>query len=389
LIDLPALLAELGADDRAIAAIALARLLLPLLILRVPLVIVAALVLDAADNSLLEAFSDVDLGPDGPYQSFDKALDIYYLAIAYLATMRNWTSHAAFRIGRFLFYYRLVGVFLFEVLDSRAMLLVFPNTFEYFFIVYELVNLRYKPARFPAGFWLATAAGLWAVVKLPQEYWTHVEQGDFTDAAADHPVVYLVCGLVVGCLAAGLVLVVRPRLPERDWNRRLAAGRPDHGLADAHARHAQRLRKREVLWGELAEKILLLGLLAVVFASILPGVTATWLEVEVAAAAVVCANTAISIVYARSERLTLESVGAELAALLAVNLGLVYIASRLIGDRDDFPVGEGLFFACLGTLILWLYDAYKPLADVRFAGSERLEVALVTVAAGTAGPARW
>jgi hypothetical protein len=77
------------------------------LILRVPLAIVAALTLDAADNSLLGRFSDIDLGPDGPYQSFDKALDIYYLAIAYLATMRIWTSDAAFRIGRFLFYYRL------------------------------------------------------------------------------------------------------------------------------------------------------------------------------------------------------------------------------------------------------------------------------------------
>jgi hypothetical protein len=50
---------------------------------------------------------------------------------------------------------------------------------------------------------------------------------------------------------------------------------------------------------------------------------------------------------------------AELVSLLAVNLGLFYVASRLIGDRDDFPVGEGLFFACLGTLILWLYDAYS------------------------------
>lgn len=172
-------------------------------------------------------------------------------------------------------------------------------------------------------------------------------------------------------LAAVLVLVVRPRLPDPDWSRRFAAGQPDHGLVDAHARHARRLRKREVLWGELAEKVVLLGLLTVVFASILPGVTATWLEVAAAAAAVVCANTAISIAYARSERMTLESATAELAALLAVNLGLVYVASRLIGDRDDFPVGEGLFFACLGTLILWLYDAYKPLADLRFTGSER------------------
>jgi hypothetical protein len=84
----------------------------------------------------------------------------------------------------------------------------------------------------------------------------------------------------------------------------------------------------------------------------------------------VCANTAISTAYARTGRLTLTSAAAERVALLAVNLGLVYVASRLIGDRDTFPVGEGLFFVLLGTLILWLFDAYKPLADVRFARSE-------------------
>src|SRR5262245_62410415 len=188
----------MAADDTlVITAIVVARLALPLLIPRIPLIIVAALVLDGIDNSLLAHFSDVDLGPDGPYQSYDKALDVYYLAIAYLATMRNWTSSPAFRIGRFLFYYRLVGVFLFEVLDSRAMLLVFPNTFEYFFIAYELVRLRYRPSRFSAGFWLVTAGTLWVLVKLPQEYWIHVEQGDFTDATANHPVIGVVCALVV------------------------------------------------------------------------------------------------------------------------------------------------------------------------------------------------
>ncbi len=360
-------LTDLGTDDRAVVlAIALARLLVPLVILRFPLAIVAALVLDAADNTLLDHFSDVDLGPDGPYQSFDKALDIYYLAIAYLATMRNWTSRPALFIGRFLFYYRLFGVFLFEVLDSRAMLLVFPNTFEYFFIAYELVRLRYQPSRFPARFWLATAAVLWVVVKLPQEYWTHVEQGDFTEATADHPVIGVVSVLVVLCLGVALGLV-RTRLPVPDRKWRIAADPLGHELADAHTRHARRLRRRDVLWAELAETAALLALLAVVFASILPGIAATWAEVAAAAVALVCANSAISVAHARSERLTLESAAAELVALLGVNLGLVDLASLWIGERDDFPVAEGLFFAILGTLILWLYDAYKPLAEARFA----------------------
>src|SRR3954468_8263522 len=101
--------ADTAPDEWAvIAAIVLARLCVPLLIPRVPLVIIVALVLDAVDGSLLDAFTHVDVGPHGPYQSFDKALDIYYLSIAYLTMLRNWASVPALRIGRFLFYYRLL-----------------------------------------------------------------------------------------------------------------------------------------------------------------------------------------------------------------------------------------------------------------------------------------
>ena len=64
------MLAALAADDQAlVTAIVLTRLLVPLL-----------------------------------YQSFDKALDIYYLAVAYLSTLRNWRSEPALKIARFLFY---------------------------------------------------------------------------------------------------------------------------------------------------------------------------------------------------------------------------------------------------------------------------------------------
>ena len=65
------------------------RFLLPLLIPRYPLpAIVACLVVDGVDQTIFQAF-----GYDPPgYQGYDKAMDVYYLAIAYLATMRNWTS---------------------------------------------------------------------------------------------------------------------------------------------------------------------------------------------------------------------------------------------------------------------------------------------------------
>ena len=117
---MPDFVATLAADDTTlVVAIVAARLLVPLLIPRFPLVIIVALALDGADNSLLAQFTEIDLTADGPYQSWDKALDIYYLAIAYLSTMRNWTSDAAFRISQFLFYYRLLGVVLFVEVDDR------------------------------------------------------------------------------------------------------------------------------------------------------------------------------------------------------------------------------------------------------------------------------
>ena len=73
------------------------RFLVPLLIPRYPLpAVVASLVLDAADQSIFHAF-----GYDPPhYQSYDKAMDVYYLAIAYVATLRNWTSPSAYRVAR-------------------------------------------------------------------------------------------------------------------------------------------------------------------------------------------------------------------------------------------------------------------------------------------------
>ena len=93
--------------------------------------------LDGIDQTIFQTFTDLDLSG---YQSYDKALDVYYLTIAYLSTLRNWSNGFAFEVGRFLFYYRLVGVVLFELLDSRALLLIFPNTFEYYFIVYEALR---------------------------------------------------------------------------------------------------------------------------------------------------------------------------------------------------------------------------------------------------------
>jgi len=68
-------------DTLVVITILAVRLIVPLFIPRFPLpAILIALVVDAADQTILQKATDFSLDR---YQSFDKALDIYYLAIAY------------------------------------------------------------------------------------------------------------------------------------------------------------------------------------------------------------------------------------------------------------------------------------------------------------------
>jgi hypothetical protein len=371
-VTLPDLLADLAAGDSAVVvAIVAARLLVPLLVPRAPLVIVVALVLDAADQTLLQSLTEIDTSETGPYQSWDKALDVYYLAIAYLAMLRNWTSDAAVRIGQALFFYRLLGVALFELLDERALLLVFPNTFEYYFIAYELWRLRREPARLAARVWLLVALVLWVVVKLPQEYWIHVAQLDVTDAVRDHPWLGVIAAATVLALLAFTVLVLVPRLPPPDWRLELAAAPIPASIDEAHERRAHRLRRRRVVWSELIEVGPgLLGLILTIFAAILPGVDATPAQIAVGVTLGVLANTAIARVVAGRGGLGVDSAVVVFPLVFGLNLGLVF-AGWLLLARDDaeFDLGPALFFAFLISVILWLYDRYKPVHDVRFEGS--------------------
>jgi len=143
------------------------RLLLPMLIPRFPLpAIVACLIVDSADQSILQALDVVVPS----YQNIDKALDVYYLSIAYVATMRNWENLEALQIARALFYFRVVGVLAFELTDERILLAVFPNAFEPFFIYYEFIRMRGNPMKSRKALVLVTAI-IWLVVKLPHEWW--------------------------------------------------------------------------------------------------------------------------------------------------------------------------------------------------------------------------
>ena len=62
---------------------------------------------------------------------------------------------------------------------------------------------------------------------------------------------------------------------------------------------------------------------------------------------------------ARSDRIRNES----FAGLLAANLAFIYLLSTFFSPAEDFPLGTALFFAFLITLLLWLYDVYKPVYE--------------------------
>ena len=137
--------------------VVLARFALPLLIPRYPLpAIIGCLVLDAVDQTIFQPF-----GYDPPfYQSYDKAMDVFYLSVAYLASLRNWTNHSAVKISRFLFFYRQIGVVPFELTGAAVAAAGVP---EHVRVLLHRLRRRSAPGGTRCGtafkFWVLVAAG--------------------------------------------------------------------------------------------------------------------------------------------------------------------------------------------------------------------------------------
>ncbi len=336
------------------------RFLLPLFIPRWPLpAVLACLALDGIDQSIFQAFG---FDPPG-YQNYDKAMDLFYLSIAFLASLQNWTRSSAVGISRFLFFYRMVGVMLFEITGVRALLLVFPNTFEYFFIAYEAVRLRWDPRRFGTRSWVITAAAIWIVVKLPQEYWIHVAQLDFTDTWNDVQwFAPLVSTLVLVALAL-LWFVVRPRLMPADWPWRVAADPLPAEMDTAAERDAWTAAHVRVLSSSTLEKVVLIGLLSTIYARILPGLDVSDVQMFVGVAVYVVINAAISIAFAKRTG-TREGLAADFGVRVVLNVGLVLLA-RLVLGAGALDLSATTFFVLLVSLLVTMHDRYAPVAAVR------------------------
>jgi len=114
-----------------ILVIAAIRIVGSLPVLRWPLAGgVLAILVDLSDLLLRDT---LDLGGVGDYQALDKWLDQVYLG-AFLIVALRWDGRAR-SIAIALFAYRLLGFVIFELTGERAVLLIFPNVFELWFIV--------------------------------------------------------------------------------------------------------------------------------------------------------------------------------------------------------------------------------------------------------------
>jgi hypothetical protein len=359
-------------------AIVVARLVVPLFIPAYPLpAILAAMVLDGVDQTIFAATLDSDLAW---YQTYDKALDIYYLAIAYVSTIANWVGGPTFVVGRFLWYYRLAGVALFESTGARWLLFVFPNTFEYFFDAIEAFRIARNPIRLTMRAVVGIAAFIWIFIKLPQEWWIHIAQLDFTDfmketvfgvpatsswvdAIAASPMVAIGLVVAVVLLIALAWWAARRFLPPRDW--------PPTVSSDRQAEHlGWPPRPREAaptaaFDRTFVEKVFLLSLMVFIFSRMLPGTEGSPLQVALAVLLIIGASTAVSIWLAR-RAVTWSSVTSQFVVMTAVNAAIgIGIGILLPGAEPRPPLVEFLFLIGVLSLVVVLYDRSIEIARVR------------------------
>ena len=90
---------------------------------------IAAILVDLSDLFLMNL---LELGGVRDYQTFDKALDQVYMA-AFLIVAWRWGGVER-NVAVALYAFRLLGFAAFEMTQSREVLLLFPNLFEFWFV---------------------------------------------------------------------------------------------------------------------------------------------------------------------------------------------------------------------------------------------------------------
>ena len=337
------------------------RFLLPLFIPRWPLPgVLACLVLDGIDQTIFQAFG---FDPPG-YQNYDKAMDLFYLSIAFLASLQNWTRTSAVGISRFLFFYRMVGVM--ALRDHRR---AHPAAGlpEHLRVLLHRLRGWSGCAGTRAG--SACASGSSRPPPSGSSSSCRRSTGS-TWPSSTSPTPGRTCrgsprSSSAPC-SSGLALlwfVVRPRLLPADWSWRVAADPLPAEMDTAAERDAWTAAHVRVWSWSTLEKVVLIGLLSTIYARILPGLEVSDLRMFVGIAAYVVVNAAISIAFARRAG-TREGLAGDFGVRVVVNLGLVLLA-RLVLGANALDLSATVFFVLLVSLLVTMHDRFAPVAAVR------------------------
>ncbi len=128
---------------------------------------ILAIVVDQSDVLLMNL---LDFGGVGNYQTFDKYVDQVYIG-CFLAVALRWQGVDR-NVAVALYVYRMAGFLVFEATQSRDILLLFPNLFEFWF-VFVAAKLQFGWQEALQGRRLAIVLTALIGLKLLQEYVIH------------------------------------------------------------------------------------------------------------------------------------------------------------------------------------------------------------------------
>ncbi len=134
---------------------------------------------------------------------------------------------------------------------------------------------------------------------------------------------------------------------------------------------AERLRLAERLFNrELVEKIALVSLVSVIFSRMLPDIDAAPWTIAVGVGLVIVVDTMLSEWVTRAGRAQSTTIR-HFGALLVANIVILVVGQVLMGFLAGRILEHAFVFVLLLTLIVTLYDRYRPIHLARFARPER------------------
>ena len=164
----------------------------------------------------------------------------------------------------------------------------------------------------------------------------------------------------------GIWRLVRPKLPPPDWSLSFTPDAHLEPLPEQRLQNAIRKLAGQFFDHELIEKTALVSLLVIIFAQILPGIRSSNLELALAMILVIVVNTVVSESMVRRGASWPRALRQGLV-MVAVNLPVMIVISFLrYGSIPLMALTNIIVFILLLSLIITLYDRYRPIYLVRF-----------------------